>query len=151
VMDQLLASHPLDVPNALVESEIRDMQVELQRRTGARDASRLPPRKTFEPGARRRVALGLILNEVIRRAAIQPDATRVQARLDEIVSGFSDPEEARRQYLQNEAATRQLQMAVLEDQAIAWIVDQAQVADEPATFKDIMNFGADAASDEEGG
>jgi trigger factor len=150
VMDQLLASHPIDVPNALVESEIRAMQAELLRRTGARDASRLPPRQTFEPAARRRVALGLILNEVIRRAAIQPDATRVQARLDEIVSGFSDPDEARRQYLQNEAATRQLQMAVLEDQAIAWIVGQAQVTDEPATFKDIMNFGADAASDGEG-
>lgn len=147
VMDQLLASHPIDVPNALVEAEIRDMQAELLRRTAARDRGQLPARQTFEPGARRRVALGLILNEVIRHAGIQPDASRIQARLDEIVAGFSDPDEARRQYLQNEAATRQLQMSVLEDQAVAWIIGQAQVTDQPGTFKEIMNFGADAASE----
>jgi trigger factor len=94
------------------------------------------------------VALGLILNEVIRQAGIKPDAAQLQSRLDEIVVGYSDPEEARRQYLQNEAATRQLQMSVLEDQAVAWVASVAQVTDQPGSFKDIMNFGADGASEE---
>lgn len=147
VMDQLIAANPIAVPNALVESEIRDMQMEMLRRSGTRDARQLPPRDSFEKAARRRVALGLILNEVIRQAAIQPNAAQVQARLDEIVSGFSDPDEARRQYLQNEAATRQIQMAVLEDQAVAWVISQAQVTDQPGSFKDIMNFGVDPASE----
>ena len=111
------------------------------------DAQRLPPRESFAQAARRRVALGLILNEVIRQAGIKPDSSRIQARLDEIVAGFSDPDEARRQYLQNEAATRQLQMSVLEDQAVAWVIGVAQVTDQPGTFKEIMNFGADAASE----
>lgn len=151
VMDQLIATHPIDVPKALVDAEVVDMQAEMARRLGTRDVARLPPRQTFDPPARRRVALGLILNEVIRRAGIQPNATQVQARLDEIVAGFSDPDEARRQYLQNEAATRQLQMSVLEDQAVAWIVGQANVTDQPGTFKEIMNFGAETASEERGG
>ena len=147
VMDQLLAANPISVPNALVESEVRDMQMEMLRRSGTRDARQLPPRDTFEKAARRRVALGLVLNEVIRKAAIQPNAAQVQARLDEIVSGFADPDEARRQYLQNEAATRQIQMAVLEDQAVAWVISQAKVTDQPGSFKDIMNFGVDPASE----
>jgi trigger factor len=147
VMDQLLAANPIAVPNALVESEVRDMQMEMLRRSGTRDARQLPPRDSFDKAARRRVALGLILNEVIRQAAIQPNAAQVQARLDEIVSGFSDPDEARRQYLQNEAATRQIQMAVLEDQAVAWVISQAKVTDQPGSFKDIMNFGVDPASE----
>jgi len=84
---------------------------------------------------------------VIRRAGIQPDAAKLQVRLDELVATYADPDEARRQYLQNESATRQLQMSVLEDQAVAWVVAAAQVMDEPATFKDIMNFGAEAASE----
>ena len=66
------------------------------------------------------------------------------------MSTYADPDEARRQYLQNEAATRQLQMSVLEDQAVDWIVAAAKVTDQPGTFKDIMNFGADSASDEAG-
>jgi trigger factor len=147
VMEQLLSANPIAVPNALVEAEIRDMQMELLRRMGSRDARQLPPRESFDQAARRRVALGLILNEVIRQAGIQPDAAQLQARLDEIVAGFSDPEAARRQYLQNEAATRQLQMAVLEDQAVAWVTNVAQVTDQPGTFKEIMNFGADATSE----
>ena len=147
VLEQLLAANPIAVPKALVEAEIRDMQVELLRRSGSRDPRQLPPRENFEAGARRRVALGLIMNEVIRQAGIQPNAAQVQSRLDEIVSTYSDPDEARRQYLQNEAATRQLQMAVLEDQAVAWIINAAQVTDQPGSFKDIMNFGADPASE----
>jgi trigger factor len=146
-MDQLLAANPVAVPKALVDAEIRDMQVELLRRSGSRDARQLPPRETFEPGARRRVALGLILNEVIRKAGIQADAAKVQKRLDELVSTYADPDEARRQYLQNDAATRQLQMSVLEDQAVDWVVRSARVKDQPGSFKDIMNFGAAAASE----
>jgi len=148
VMEALLAANPIAVPNALVEAEIRDMQMDMLRRMGARDARQLPPREPFEQAARRRVALGLILNEVIRQAGIQPDAAQLQARLDEVVEGFADPDEARRQYLQNEAATRQLQMSVLEDQAVAWVTGRAQVTEDPSTFKAIMNFGAEAASEE---
>jgi trigger factor len=150
VMEQLLAKNPIAVPRALVDAEIRDMQMELLRRAGQRDARQLPPRESFEQGARRRVALGLILNEVIRKAGIQADAAKLQSRLDELVSTYSDPDEARRQYLQNEAATRQLQMSVLEDQAVDWVVRSAKVTDQPGTFKDIMNFGADPASEEVG-
>jgi trigger factor len=150
VMEQLLAKNPISVPRALVDAEIRDMQMELLRRAGQRDARQLPPRESFEQGARRRVALGLILNEVIRKAGIQADAAKLQSRLDELVSTYSDPDEARRQYLQNEAATRQLQMSVLEDQAVDWVVRSAKVTDQPGTFKDIMNFGADPASEEVG-
>jgi trigger factor len=147
VMEQLLAAHPIAVPKSLVEAEIRDMQMELLRKVGSRDARKLPPRENFERSAQRRVALGLILNEVIRQAGIQPDVTQMQTRLDEIVVSYSDPEEARRQYLQNEAATRSLQMSVLEDQAVAWVTTVAQVTDLPSSFKDIMNFGAEEASE----
>lgn len=147
VMDALLAANPIAVPRALVEAEVRDMQLDLLRRSGSRDPRQLPPRENFEPGAKRRVALGLILNELIRKAGLQADAGQVQRRLDELVATYADPDEARRQYLQNDAATRQLQMSVLEDQAVDWVVKAAKVTDQPGSFKDIMNFGADGASD----
>jgi trigger factor len=147
VMEQLLGANPIAVPRALVESEIRDMQIDMLRRMGAKSARQLPPREPFEESAGKRVALGLILNEVIRKAGIQPDAALVQARLDEIVSGFADPEAARQQYLQSDAAMRQLQMAVLEDQVVAHVVGVAKIQDQPGSFKEIMNFGVEAASE----
>jgi trigger factor len=147
VMEQLLAANPIAVPKALVDAEIRDKQVEYLRRAGQRDARQLPARESFEQAAKRRVALGLILNEVVRKAGIQANAALVQSRLDELVSSYADPDEARRQYLQSEAATRQLQMSVVEDQAVDWVVNAAEVKDQPASFKDIMNFGAEEASE----
>ena len=147
VMDQLLEANPIAVPKALVEAEVRDMQMDMLRRMGAKSARQLPPREPFETAAKKRVALGLILNEVIRKAAIQPDVARVQARLDEIVAGFADPEAARQQYLQSEGAMRQLQMAVLEDQVVEFVVRTARVEDQPSSFKEIMNFGAEPASE----
>jgi trigger factor len=147
VMDQLLAANPLELPRTLVEQEVRDMQIEALRRMGVRSAKQLPPREPFEAGARRRVALGLLLNEVIRVAKIQVDAAKVQLRLDELVAGFADPEATRRQYLENEGALRQLQMMVLEDQAVDHVLEKAKVTEQSATFKELMNFGAETASD----
>lgn len=148
VLDKLLAANPLELPRTLVEQEIRDMQLEALRRMGARDARQLPPRGPFEAGARRRVALGLLLNEVIRAAGLKVDAAKVQARLDELVAGFADPEAARQQYLENEGSLRQLQMMVLEDQAVDHVLAQARVTEQAATFKELMNFGADGASEQ---
>lgn len=147
VMDQLVAANPMDLPRSLVEAEVRELQAEMLRRAGSRDARQLPPREAFEAPARRRVALALILNELVRNAGIQSDTARVQTRLAEIAAGYDDPEAARRQYLENEGAMRGLQMAVLEDQVVEHVIAAAQVADQPATFKDIMNFGAGAASE----
>ena len=148
VMEKLLAANPLELPRSLVDGEVRDLQVDAMRRMGTRDARRLPPREQFEASARRRVALGLLLNELIRTAGIQLDAARVQARIDELVSGFEDPEAARKQYVENKGALRQLQMMVIEDQAVEHVLARAAVTEQPATFKDIMNFGANAESDQ---
>jgi trigger factor len=148
VMDKLLAANPVEVPNALLEQEIRDMQMEALRRMGARNARQLPPREPFEANARRRVALGLLLNEVIRVADIKLDAAQVQARLDDIVSGFADQDAARRQYAENEGAMRQLQTMVLEEQVLDHLLSRAKIKEQRATFKEIMNFGAADASDE---
>lgn len=147
VMDQLLAANPIELPRALVEAEIRDLHVEMLRRAGSRDPRQLPPRDVFEAPARRRVALALVLNELVRVAGMQSDQGRVEARLEELAAGYEDPEAARRQFRENEGALRQLQMAVLEDQVVEHVVAAAQVIDQPATFKDIMNFGAPAASE----
>src|SRR5579862_4928820 len=55
VMEKLYAANPTEVPNVLIEGQIRDMQVEAMRRAGTKDASQAPPRDPFVEPARRRV------------------------------------------------------------------------------------------------
>jgi trigger factor len=74
----------------LIESQIRDMQVEAMRRAGTKDAAQAPPREPLVEPARRRVALGLLLNDVIRKENLVVDRARVNERLDEMVAAYGD-------------------------------------------------------------
>jgi trigger factor len=141
VMEKLYQANPIEVPNVLIEAQIRDLQAEAMRGRGT-NVTEAPPREPFVEPARRRVALGLLLNEVIRRENLVVDRALVNARLDEMVAAYGDAEGMKRAYLQNADAMRQVQSLALEDQAVEWILAHAQVRTVPTTFKEMMNFEA---------
>ncbi len=124
VMEALYRNNPLEVPKALVEDATQQLQIDAGRRAGARDASQLPPREQFIEPARQRVALGMIVGEVVRNLSLTLDRSRVQTRLDDLVASFPNPEETVGKYLSNQDAMRQIESAVLEDQAIDAIVER---------------------------
>jgi len=140
VMEKLYAANPTEVPNVLIEGQIRDMQVEAMRRAGTKDAAQAPPREPFVEPARRRVALGLLLNDVIRKENLVVDRNRVNERLDEMVSAYGDAGAMKRAYMQNAEAMRQVEGLALEDQAVDWILEHAKVREVKSTFKQLMNF-----------
>jgi trigger factor len=140
VMEKLHAANPTEVPNVLIEGQIRDMQVEAMRRAGTKDAAQAPPREPFIEPARRRVALGLLLNDVIRKENLVVDRARVNERLDEMVSAYGDAGAMKRAYMQNAEAMRQVESLALEDQAVDWILEHAKVREVKSTFKQLMNF-----------
>jgi trigger factor len=142
VMEKIYTANPTDVPNVLLESQIRDLQVEAMRRAGAKDAAQAPPREPFVEPARRRVTLGLLLNDVIRRENLVVDRTRVNERLDEMVAAYGDAGAMKRAYMQNADAMRQVESLALEDQAVDWILEHAKVHEVKSTFKELMNFEA---------
>lgn len=142
VMEKLYHANPIDVPNALLESQIRDMQIDAMRRSGAKDASQAPAREPLVEPARRRVALGLLLNEVIRRENLVLDPKRADERLDEMVGAYGDAAAMKRAYQQNADAMRQVESLALEDQVVDWILSHAKVHETVSTFKEVMNFEA---------
>jgi trigger factor len=142
LMEGLLAANPLEVPKSLVDAQVREMQVEAARRMGARDAAQVPPPEPFVEGARKRVALGLLIGELIKTRGLKVDRERVDARLADLAASYPDPEQVIKAYRQNPDALRQVENLVIEDQVVDLLLDKAKVTDQPATFKDVMNFGA---------
>ena len=140
VMEKLLRANPIDVPNALLESQIRDMQIESMRRSNTKDVSQAPPREPLVEPARRRVALGLLFNDIIRRENIVLDPKRADARLDEMVGAYGDPAALKRAYLQNADAMRQVESLAMEDQVVDWVLAHAKVNENRTSFKELMNF-----------
>jgi trigger factor len=142
LMEGLLAANPVEVPKSLVDAQVREMQTDAARRMGGRDASQLPPAEPFVEGARRRVALGLLIGELIRTREIKLDRARVDARLAELASGYPEPDDVIKAYRQNADALRQVENIVIEEQVVDLLLEQAAVKDQAASFKDVMNFGA---------
>ncbi len=140
VLERLYQVNAIDVPNSLIESQIRDLQIEAMRRAGATDAAQAPPREPLIEPARRRVALGLLFNELIRRENIVLDPKRTEQRLEEMVGAYGDAESLRRAYRNNAEAMRRIESLALEDQAVDWVLAHAKVRDLPSSFKDVMNF-----------
>ncbi|MGE0581197.1 MAG: trigger factor [Steroidobacteraceae bacterium] len=146
VMDALHRENPIEVPQGLVEESVQEMQVDIGRRMGAKDVSQLPPRDQFLDPARRRVALGLVIGELMRSAELKVDRARVQERLSDLANSYPNADEMRRAYLQNADAMRQIESSVLEEQLIDWIVARARVTDRPSTFKELTRFGQNGAA-----
>ena len=146
VMDALYRDHALELPRSLVDETIQELQLEMARRMGVRDASQLPPRDPFEEPARRRVTLGLLMAELIKAQNIQLDRARVQSQLAEIVAAYPNAEEMRRQYLQSPDAMRQIENQVREDQVVDWLLGQVKQVTKASSFKELTRFGSEASA-----
>jgi trigger factor len=141
VLEALYAANKFDVPKALIDEQIQQLQLDMARRANITDPSLLPPANTFEENARRRVALGLILGEIVKNENLKVDRERVQTRLNDLAAAYPNADEVRRAYLQNADAMRQIESAVLEDQVVDWVVGKAKITDKPGTFSELTGFG----------
>jgi trigger factor len=150
-LDALYRDNPIEVPRALVEEQVQQLQIETARRLGIRDVNRLPAREAFVEPARRRVALGLLVAHIVQAQGIKVDRGRVQERLAELVETYPNPDEARRAYQTNPEAMRQIESAVLEDQVIDWVLERARITERPMTFTELTGFGQRDAGDGDSG
>jgi trigger factor len=141
VLDALYRDNPLELPRSLVDEQVQQLQIEAARRMGVREASQVPPREPFIEPARRRVALGLLLSQIVQAQGLKVDRQRLNERLDNLVASYPNPEEARRAYLQSPEAMRQIESAVLEDQVVDWTLGQARVSERPMSFAELTGFG----------
>jgi trigger factor len=144
VLDALYAANPIDVPKSMIAEQVQTMQVDFARRMGLRDLSQLPQTDAMEEPARRRVATGLIVSELLRAENIKLDREFVNARLNEVTGEGPGSDDLRRQYLQSVEAMRQIESLALEDQLVDFVVARAKVTDKPATFSELTGFGQNA-------
>jgi len=148
VLDALYRDNPLELPRALIDEQVQELQLDTARRLGIRDVAQLPPREGFEEPARRRAALSLLISQIVQAEGLKVERARVQERLGELVESYPDPEQARRAYLQNRDAMRQIEAAALEEQVIDWVLARARVSERAMTFAELTGFGQGGGQDQ---
>ncbi len=142
LFDALYKNNPIELPKALIEEQVSELQAQILRRAGVQDASQVPPmpREPYEEPARKRVALGLLIGEIVRAQQMRVDRSRVEERLNAVAGSYADPDAVRRQYLQSREAMAQLESAALEDQAVDWMLAQVKISDKAADFRELTGF-----------
>jgi len=142
VMDALYGIVKLTVPNTLVDVEMESLMkpyIETAKRQKMKLEDLKLPRDSFEDQAKRRVALGLILGEVIQKESIKLDNDKVRSTIEDMAKSYERPEDVVAWYYSDESRLNEVQQMVLEDQVVEWLVAQAKVSDETVNFNDVMD------------
>lgn len=135
LIEQLLAANPVEVPAAMVSREVAALQAEAARSVGGADQQ---ADGAYDEVARRRVRVGLILGEIIRRQEIEADQGRIGQKLDDLCRPHEHPDEVRRLYLQNAEWMAQIENSVLEEQVMAWLAERARITGKGVSFSELM-------------
>lgn len=153
VMDQLAALHDIPLPNAMVAREIDTLRRQMLQQFqmyGAQGAQPDLPGELFREQAERRVKVGLVVNEIVSSKELQADAERVRERIETLAEGYAEPQQVINWYYSNQEQLQQIEMAVLEDQVVDYVADQASVETVPSNYRDVISGKAlEPEADEE--
>ncbi|MDI6958370.1 trigger factor [Pantoea sp. Pa-EAmG] len=139
-IDGLVNANEIDVPVALIDSEIDVLRRQAAQRFGGNEKQALElPRELFEEQAKRRVVVGLLLGEVIRINELKADEDRVKALIEEMASAYEDPQEVIEFYSKNSELMNNMRNVALEEQAVEAVLAKAKVTDKATNFQELMN------------
>lgn len=142
VMAGLLETNPLEIPNALKHDEMHALQREAMQRMGVEDADQAPPLDNFSDAAEKRVALGLLLRQVIVDKELKSDETAIRAHVEKLCAGYENAEDMVNMYLGNPQVMEQIEPMVIEQQAIDWIIENGKSKTKKVSFKEYMDAPA---------
>lgn len=142
VMDQLAELNPIELPQNLVDGEIQALREQSGSAEGELPEGEL---SAYEDIARRRVQLGLLVNEFVRSQQIQLDQQRMMQELHRMANqSGQDISEALQQYAQNRRMMESLEASVIEEQAVDRLLEQVQVEERNMSFDELLNRDGDA-------
>ena len=144
VMDKLNTLCELDVPKALISSEQERLaegarQDLIQR--GIPNAKDAPiPAELFAEQALKRVRLGLILSELVKKHGLAATADQIKAEIDEQAATYEDPKEVVRWFYSNPSRLKDIENMVLEDNVIKHFTSLAKVSDKTISFEELSKL-----------
>jgi trigger factor len=146
VMDALLAANKLDVPRSMIDSEAKNMaqQMNDQMRwqAGTTKPLSIYQPEQFRQQGERRVALGLILAEIIKQNGLKATPSKVRKEVELLASAYGEPQSVIDWYYQDRNRLREVESLVLEDEIVEWVLERAQVTDRITTFDELMTPSA---------
>jgi trigger factor len=131
----------LTLPRALVDSEVQNMMARMQaelRQQGTKPGDMKLTTDMFRGAAESRVALGLVLAEVVREHGLDAKPEQVKALVHEAAQTYEQPEAVVRWHYEKPERLSDFESQAVEHNVVEWVLARAQVVDAPVAFSDLM-------------
>ncbi|MEO6566287.1 MAG: trigger factor [Casimicrobiaceae bacterium] len=140
-MKGLRANTQLTLPKSLVDLEsvqlMRRMAANLEQQGMKAADIKLTP-DLFRPQAEERVALGLILGELVRKEGLQAKPEQVMSMVKDVAQTYEQPEAVVRWHFEKPERLNDFEGLAVERNVVEWVLGKAQVRDVPTTFEVLM-------------
>lgn len=128
VLDALLEINLIELPKALIDEEIGRMKGQIETAN----------ERATEEQARRRVALGLIIAEIIKKNQFKAEPGKVRAAVEAVAASYERPEEVVQWYYERRERLNNVEALLLENQAVDWVIGQNAVEVKPTPFAELV-------------
>jgi len=138
VIDGLIETNSIEVPQTLIDREMQGLQSEAMQRMGIEDPEHAPAIDNFADLGQKRVRLGLLIRQLIVDQSLSVDEVKVRARVEEMCAGYENADDMVNMYMSNPEIVQQVEPMVLEQQAIDWLMENGKVSEKKVTFSKFM-------------
>lgn len=128
ILDLVVASNHPDLPRQMIGQELERLQKDANAAAGG----------DLDALARRRVVLGLVLSEIVRREKLRASPAEVTQVIRDMSEQYEDPEQFISWYRSNPEQMEQAEALVLEDKVVAWLLERVKVSDEAVSFNQLI-------------
>ena len=142
VMDGLLAANDIEVPAALISNEVDRLRVQAVQQFGGNIQPDQLPAELFTEQAKRRVALGLIVAQMVKQFEIKADDAQVRSTIEEMAAAYQEPEQVIEWYYKNEQQLEDVRAVVLEEQVVDTVLGKAKVTDSTVSYEEAVKPAA---------
>lgn len=144
----LAEKNQFEIPTSLVEKEIGNLKHELYHQLfGQKHTAheKIPdfPRDLFEERAKKRVKLGLVVSEYVKKHKLMVEEARVEAMLDQFSTAYDDPESFKTQTRSDDQMMAEIEAIVLEQMIAERILETVTVQEKQFSYESLMNYKAE--------
>lgn len=141
VMNLLLEKHTFDVPTSLCDQESHRLAEEALSNLASRgmNVKDIPVEPTwFLAQAERRVRLGLLVAEAVKKHDLYAKPEQIRAVVEEQAQSYEDPADVVRWYYSDTQRLAQVEALVVEDNVVDWVLANVKVTPTTVEFDELM-------------
>ena len=141
VMDKISSLASIDLPKSLVDQESQALAERMREDLKGRgvDVKDLPvPPDAFKEQAERRVRLGLLVAEIVKKHSLQAKPDQIRKQIEEFAQTYENPAEVIRWYFSDKNRLAEVEALVVEQNVVDWVLQNGQATDKSLTFDELM-------------